>query len=404
VQWNRLHQAHMLLQKVNQIDGQDSGASVSTSPISLLVWNPNWERHQAHNYSEKVFVKEGSTIPASAEIIKELGTNVAQWQWDNKVLSEQHSLRGWVWAPFFIGNLAFAEATQNAELEAQMIAQADAIKWEPDERLYDADDYSVMQAYLRLYLKYHDPKMLQPSKAHLDKILESPSPASLDWHSHNCRDRWSWCDSLFMGPVSWELMWKATQDKRYLDFMDKEWWATTERLYRSEIGLYFRDESFLDVREKNGRTIHWARGNGWVIAGLAQLIELLPQTHEHYDDYVRLFQEMCATFLKEQQADGLWRPGLLDAQAHPARESSGSSFITFAFAWGLNHGLLDKAIYETATWKAWNALSQCVTEEGKLECVQPIGAGPHGFDSDHSEPFGVGAFLLATSEVYQLAE
>jgi len=73
-------------------------------------------------------------------------------------------------------------------------------------------------------------------------------------------------------------------------------------------------------------------------------------------------------------------------------------------AWGLNRGLLEKAQADTAVRRAWNALNACVTAEGKLEHVQPIGAAPHGFDPRNTEPFAVGAFLLAGSEVYRLAK
>ena len=41
--------------------------------------------------------------------------------------------------------------------------------------------------------------------------------------------------------------------------------------------------------------------------------------------------------------------------------------------------------------------------DGKLTHVQPIGADPKHFDADSTEPYGVGAFLLAGSEVYRMA-
>ena len=59
--------------------------------------------------------------------------------------------------------------------------------------------------------------------------------------------------------------------------------------------------------------------------------------------------------------------------------TSGSSFFTYALAWGLNHGLLDRAEVEPAVRKAWTALVACVTPDGKLTHVQPIGADPKHF-------------------------
>jgi rhamnogalacturonyl hydrolase YesR len=78
--------------------------------------------------------------------------------------------------------------------------------------------------------------------------------------------------------------------------------------------------------------------------------------------------------------------------------------MAFGLAWGLNRGLLERSQVEPAVRRAWNALAACVTPEGKLEHVQPVGAAPHGFDPRNTEPFAVGAFLLAGSEVYRLAK
>jgi unsaturated rhamnogalacturonyl hydrolase len=99
----------------------------------------------------------------------------------------------------------------------------------------------------------------------------------------------------------------------------------------------------------------------------------------------------------------LWRSSLLDPASYPLQETSGSGFHTFALAWGINRGLLDPAVYEPAVRKAWQALVGCVTPDGKLEHVQPIGADPKKFDPTHSDVYGIGAFLLAGSELYRLA-
>src|SRR5262249_48159525 len=70
---------------------------------------------------------------------------------------------------------------------------------------------------------------------------------------------------------------------------------------------------------------------------------------------------------------------------------------------GVNQGLLDRAKFEPAARKAWTALVGCVDADGKLTNVQPVGADPKNFDANSTEPYGVGAFLLAGSEVYRMA-
>ena len=94
---------------------------------------------------------------------------------------------------------------------------------------------------------------------------------------------------------------------------------------------------------------------------------------------------------------------LLDPASFPIKETSGSGFYTYALAWGVNQGLLDRAKFEPAVRKAWAALIACVDADGKLTHVQPIGANPKKFAEDATEVYGVGAFLLAGSEVCQMA-
>jgi unsaturated rhamnogalacturonyl hydrolase len=134
------------------------------------------------------------------------------------------------------------------------------------------------------------------------------------------------------------------------------------------------------------------------------VLEVMPADYPHRKPYEQQFKEMAAKVSSLQQDDGLWRVGLLDPVSYPYKESSGSGFYTFAMAWGINHGLLDLAQYEPVVRKAWRALVACVTPEGKLEHVQPAGAGPKKFDPTDTEVYGVGAFLLAGSEMYRLAQ
>jgi hypothetical protein len=139
-----------------------------------------------------------------------------------------------------------------------------------------------------------------------------------------------------------------------------------------------------------------------VIAALVRVLQYLPTNHPDRPRFEKLFREMADTILPLQQPDGLWRASLLDPQSYPLKETSGSGFFTYALAWGVNQGLLDRAKFEPAVRRAWNALVECVDADGKLTHVQPVGSDPKAFAEDATEPYGVGAFLLAGSEVYRL--
>ena len=247
------------------------------------------------------------------------------------------------------------------------------------------------------------PRCSGPLKERFDFILATERTNDLGFRTKGSQERWSWCDALFMAPPAWLRMYLATGDKRYLDFMDREWKATSDYLYDKEEHLYFRDSTYFEKREANGKKIFWSRGNGWVMGGLARVLQMMPPEHPTRKFYEQQFLEMAAKIASLQQPDGLWRSSLLDAESYPLKETSGSGFYTFALAWGINRGLLDRAKYEPIVRKAWQALTDCVTADGKLEHVQPIGADPKKFDPTHSDVYGVGAFLLAGSEIYRLA-
>lgn len=309
----------------------------------------------------------------------------------------------WTYGALFTGIMALSQIADSSKYHDAMVEMGRRHGWKPASRIYHADDHCVCQTYLELYLQNRDPAMLGPTRERFDYILSHPSTNSLQFNTKSATDRWSWCDALFMGPPAWLRLYSATGDRRYLDFMDREWRATSDYLYDKEEHLYFRDSTYFEKREANGKKVFWSRGNGWVLAGLARVLQVLPPEHSQRRFYEQQFQEMAASILKVQQPDGLWRSSLLDPDSYPLKETSGSGFYTFALAWGVNRGLLDRDRFEPAVRKGWQALLGCVTAEGKLEHVQPIGADPKKFDPAHSDVYGVGAFLLAGSEVYRLA-
>src|SRR5271170_1290787 len=327
---------------------------------------------------------------------------VADWQLAHP---SAHPTTDWTQAAGDAGMMALAGISSDPKYREALLAMGEANGWKPGPRLYNADDLAIGQAYAGLYFLYRDPKMIAPLRSRLDAILSvPPNVESLDFHQpyDQVSQLWSWCDSLFMAPPVWLQLFAATGDERYLDFAVKNWWRTTDYLYDPSEHLCFRDSTYFDRREANGKKIFWSRGNGWVMAGLVRMLQLLPANHPSRARFQRLFQEMAETILGYQQPDGLWHSSLLDPDSYPRKESSGSGFYAYALAWGVNQGLLDGAKFKPAIRRAWTALADGVDAEGKLTHVQPIGSDPKTFADDSTEVYGVGAFLLAGSEICRM--
>ena len=268
-------------------------------------------------------------------------------------------------------------------------------------RVFHADDHAVGQTYFHLYRKYKDEKMIKPTLNQFDFILYHPSKTKLDWKSPFHQDRWNWCDALFMSPPVWVMLSNLTRDRKYIEFMVKEWKATTNHLYDKKENLYYRDGSYFNKLD-NGTKIFWARGNGWVFAGLSNVMDELDPNDKDYPYFLRLYKEMAKKLLEIQTPQGHWAMSLLGQKFYPTPETSGSSFFIYGLAWGINNGILNKSIYGPAVERGWNAMVTYVNSDGMLSYVQPIGADPGEAYPDKTEVYGVGAFLSAGSEIYKL--
>jgi rhamnogalacturonyl hydrolase YesR len=310
--------------------------------------------------------------------------------------SQPYFSQDWTFAALYAGYLAAAHALPEPRYEAAMLAMGNRFDWTPGPRKMVADDQAVAQTYLGLYRDYREPRMVLPTEEQFNALMKQPdNPA---------KPVWWWCDALFMAPPVWARLYSATHDTAYLNYMDREWWITSGLLYDPQEHLFFRDASFLKKHDANGEKLFWSRGNGWVMAGLARVLEEMPEDYPTRGKYLDQFRQMAARVARLQGSDGLWRPGLLDAQAYPLPEVSGSAFFVYALAWGINHHVLDRGAYLPVVSKGWAGLLQRVYLDGRLGCIQPIGAAPGAYSATSSYVYGVGAFLLAGSEVMELSK
>ncbi|MES2461882.1 MAG: glycoside hydrolase family 88 protein [Armatimonadota bacterium] len=317
--------------------------------------------------------------------------------------------KAWERGVLLAGITAAYGATRDPLFKDAAVSQGTTNQWQLGPRIRNADDQCVGQGYCELYLLEKDAKSKNPEqiaalRTNLDAMLMVPEETK--------RLDWNWCDALFMAPPAFAQLSIATGDPKYREFMHREWQRATALLYDTNEHLFFRDARYkprnlspADTkkwREPNGKQIFWSRGNGWVLAGTARVLDYLPRDDASRTVYEKLLGEMAAKIAPLQGVDGLWRASLLDPESYPAPETSGTGLFCYALAWGINHGVLDRAIYEPVVRKAWSGLVRAVEPTGKLTMVQPGGDRPVKFPKQNTVEFGVGAFLLAGSEMIKL--
>ncbi|MGO4379615.1 glycoside hydrolase family 88/105 protein [Pseudoduganella sp. RAF53_2] len=331
----------------------------------------------------------------TAEAIDKALRKVADWQLER---TQKHLDRIWTSSVLFTGFMAASEATGDRKYRDAMLAMAKQFSWDLRGPYPNADDQSVAQTYLELYFQDGGDERIAPTRAFLDTLQPLPTLRPGD-----ARLPWWWCDALFMAPPVWAKMYKATGDRKYLDYVHDQWRKTYDALYDKEEHLYARDVSYLSKREPNGKKIFWSRGEGWVMGGLARTIDYIPQDDPQRQFYIQQLREMSARIASLQGADGLWHAGLLDPASYPLPEISGSALFVYGMAYGVNKGYLDAATYKPVIERAWAGILKNVYADGRLGGIQQTGAEPAYYRPASSFNYGVGGFLLAASELKKMA-
>jgi rhamnogalacturonyl hydrolase YesR len=352
--------------------------------------------------------------PARKDVLK-LAAKVADWQLAHldgahvtHQKEESRDPKSWEQGAFWVGMTHLADVSNEKRFRDAILAMGRANQWQLGPRIYHADDHVIGQSYLWAATHGAGTEALGPVKERFDAILAQPPVVHLSFYvppsgygDTQCLQRWCWCDALFMAPPAWLELARQTGDRRYADFALSEFWSTTAFLFDPAEDLYFRDSRFFERRDEKGRKLFWSRGNGWVFAGLANMLAALPADEPNRVGIEKLFRQMAEKLKTIQKPDGYWAPSLLAAEDSPA-ESSGTGFYVYGLAWGINHGLLDAAGYRSAVSNGWNALAKAVAKDGRLGWVQQVSDRPETVNEADTQFYGVGAFLLAASEVARL--
>ncbi len=312
----------------------------------------------------------------------------------------------WTRGVYYEGLMALYKLDAQKSYYDYAVAWGNSHKWGMRNGVYtrNADDQCCGQTYIDLYLIDKQAVRIQDIKAGMDSLVRSEK-----------KDDWSWVDALQMAMPVLAKLGVMYNDNRYFEKMHDMYAFTKNQhgekgLYNAAEGLWWRDKDFdLPYKTPSGANCYWSRGNGWVLAALVRVLDIMPENAPHREEYLKTYLEMVNALLPLQRADGFWNVSLTDSTDFGGKELTGTALFTYGLAWGINHKILDKKKMTPSVSKAWNALlKECVHPDGMLGYVQSTGKEPKDgqpvtFDkAANFEDFGLGCFLLAGCEVYKM--
>jgi len=380
-----------------------------------------------------VQAQEKYSAELKLEFVKRVVNDAAQWQIKHmpsagRSLAINPQYTGWADGVFLSALADWAEYDNSRNFIQWYESIAEKLQWEVGHRsLNPANDLAVSLMYAKIWQKTKSPKYLIsrigkwdgktiaslaggwgpliPTIERLDYQMKYyPATDNINFEVAQNQERWCWCDALYTGAPTYALFANITGNNEYREFMNREFWVTMETLYDKEEKLVYRDTRYITMKEPNGAKLFWGRGNGWVVAAMARILNFLPMDYPSRPHYEKRLEEIMSRIVTLQDKNGYWHTSLLDTVTYKSPETSATGFYTFALWWGVNNGLLNKEIYLRPAIKAWQAMVRAVQPDGMLGFVQPIGDAPQNVSATKNEVYGTAALMLAGLEVARYIE
>ena len=331
-----------------------------TMVVGLVVFSAialMFAPHGQAKRQQKASIKEFSNWPEGTSP-QEIGKRVAERYVSSNYLNlvREHPTPTIIYPEVctWYGALTFAQLTYDTDLTQRLIKRFEPLFGERSSLIpkpNHVDNTVFGTVPLEIYIETKDPKYLDLGKSIADAQWQNPTPDGLTSQTRY------WIDDMYMITEVEVQAYRATADRKYLDRAAHEMSAYLDKLQQRK-GLFYHAP---DV------PFFWGRGNGWVAAGMTELLRSMPQDHAERAHILSSYRKMLATLLKYQNQDGTWNQLIDHPEAWP--ETSSTGMFTFAMITGVKNGWLDKKTYAPAARKAWLGLVHYIDAKGDISNV-----------------------------------
>jgi unsaturated rhamnogalacturonyl hydrolase len=292
---------------------------------------------------------------------------------------------------------------------------------------YDASENSLDNILLgrQLLLLYgvtQDKRYYKAAVALRQQLAQQPKNASGGFWHKKIYPNQMWLDGLYMAEPFYAEYAAEFQEPQDFAEITRQFALIDQHARDARTGLLYhgweetKQQPWAN-RETGASPTFWARGVGWYLMALVDTLPRYPENDPGRAELLAILQRTAAAVARYQDSEsGLWyqvldKPG---AQGNYF-ESSAACMFTYALAKGARLGYLPRA-YEQNAERGWRGIQThfvqtaadgSVTLTGTVKAIGLGGAehrdGSYAYYVSspvvNNDPKGVGAFLLAASEM-----
>jgi rhamnogalacturonyl hydrolase YesR len=209
------------------------------------------------------------------------------------------------------------------------------------------------ELYYHIGIDFADRQWTVPANPRPENVerYKTLSDRGLTWQTR------FWIDDMYMITSVQSQAYAATKDAKYINRAAYEMTVYLDSIQRPN-GLFHHERT---------APFFWARGNGWMAAGMADLLKYLPENNPDRPRIMQEYRKMMETLKSYRNSEGIWNQLIDESDAWT--ETSGSAMYTYAMITGVKKGWLDEKEYAPVAREAWLSLLTYLNEDGNVREV-----------------------------------